>query len=1082
MRSIVTAILLMVSINAFAQVRNSFDNQIRAREGMTSDANITASSSTMSANTGLFYNLNIRGATEGAPALIGDPSLFQIKIFVQQVGSNYYGKIQSATGIPLIFSSFNKQVQIGSGADITGGTTRIDSHFEVTNSPVRIVASLNATQALQLTRSATDTTGGKIYYNPTTQRVTFLNDDASGNGFTFDPPLTNDAGESITIYANDIVMDSTDDRLLTTHIIDTANSISWDNLLDSASATTIVEYVSTASDWILNHFDLIKDATGDLLPAFIEDRITSRLNSISDLTISGTFTAQNVIANTSLKSSSQTFNTQTYLNGEIVFGSAAVVIGLPTQQVDTASLQTQIDNNVALILQNVADISSLESRVTALENAGTGGDSANEYTFLVGGSASVAVSHNLATRRVVQDLRWTGAPYTKAIAQNEQTGLNTLTYSFGQPYAGNAFTALLREASFTKEIGNGADSVLTIEHSTLVPQQLMIWVYETGSPYREVYPEISISSATEHVFDFGNTIPTSNQYIACYLVPDSTQLIGGSATNYLYISHEYGQTWQSQTWENGGNARKVFMETSYAEQDKTILHQSDNFTSNQYILMLKDVVPVVNEGFLADFYVPKTGTNELSGEFSGETATIDVLSVSSTFVGDGSQLRNLDIDEVSSELSVNVGLNTAHRSMVSGNPHSVTISDITADLETNVSLGILAHSWGNHTSAGYQTDDATTQGALMDADFNTQQSGFLTKFNDEVYDVSETANANIGLGVNAYFWGDHSLQGYITDPNDSVSASELDGTFSTNGLLKRLGTATYTTITDNSANWNTAYTHTLNFSNPHSVSIGDVSSTLEDNVAAALEALNLTLSDVLTNGNTANANIDMASNDFENVDVLTMITTAGGIRSRTSDGIKDYWNFGGLDYQWKSRSENISTEWTWNLAGSDLFTINGTHVEIGLVGSFDSLGANNLGAVDADSLFLSGDFVANVTAGSLQWAGNETVSAGSVTINTGLDMNNTPIMDISALYGTGTSAGTINRIFMNNNGLLLRADSDATYSHLTITQSVFGFQSSAWTEASFSITDFDGLSGTEDGYIEVQDTHGTKYIRLYSTP
>lgn len=1077
MKLIYSALLLLVCVSGYAQVQNTLEDQLYTKKGIVSDENITASSSTMSANTGLFYNLNIRGATEGAPALIGDPNLFQVQIFVQQVGSSYYGVIKSTTGIPLKFDSVDKQLQLVSGADITGGTTRIDQHFEVTSSPVRIVAALTSSQALQLTRSATDTTGGKIYYNPVTQRVYFLNDDPGGNGFTFDPPLTNDAGESITIYANDIVMDSTDSRLLTTHIIDTANSISWDNLLDSASAVTIIEYVSTASDWILNHFDLMKDATGTLLPTFIEDRITSRLNSISDLTISGTFTAQNLIANTSLKSSSQTFNTQTYFNGEIVFGSGATVIGLPTQQVDTASLQTQIDNNTSLILQNVSDISDLESRVTALENAATGGDTADEYIFLVGGTASVAVSHNLATRRVVQDLKWTGAPYTKVIAQNEQTDINTITYRFGAPYEGNAFTALVKEASFTKEIGNGVDSVLTVEHTNLAPRDLMVFVYETASPYKEVYPVISVSSDIEHTIDFGDTVPTANQYTVCYLVPDATQVVGGSATNYLYISHEYGSTWQSQVWENGGNARKVFMETGYAEPDKTILHQSSNFTSNQYILMWKDVIPVINEGFLADFYVPKTGTDDLSGEFSGNTATFDVLSVSSTFIGDGSQLRNLNIDEVSSELSVNVGLNTAHRSMVSGNPHSVTISDITPDLEANVSLGVLAHSWGNHAIAGYQTDDATTQGAVMDSDFFVQQAGFLMKFDNEVYSVSEEANVNIGLGVNAYFWGDHALAGYLTDPNDSVQASELDGVFSTNGLLKRLGTATYTTISDQSANWNTAYTHTLNFSNPHGVTLTDVSSTIAANVSTALnwatQALYLNLSDVLTNGNVASASIDMASNDFENVDVLTFIKTGGGIRSRTSNGIKDYWNYGGLDYQWQSRSEDIGTEWTWNLAGSDLFTINGTKIEIGLVGSFESLGDNTLGAVSADSLFLSGSLIASLTAGSLQWSGNETINAGTIIMNaSGIDMSGRNIRNnyTDSVY-TGFTQIDFDNFYSTGHGIEIRAKANVTnVSNALIVHPVRGIEFLLNTGGRWALKGIVKTGGVNgNGYLSIWD-------------
>src|SRR3989338_1264375 len=47
------------------------------------------------------------------------------------------------------------------------------------------------------------------------------------------------------------------------------------------------------------------------------------------------------------------------------------------------------------------------------------------------------------------------------------------------------------------------------------------------------------------------------------------------------------------------------------------------------------------------------------------------------------------------------------------------------------------------------------------------------------------------------------------DVDDTVSGTELDGVFSANGLLKRTGAATYTSITDGSANWDTAYTDRL---------------------------------------------------------------------------------------------------------------------------------------------------------------------------------------------------------------------------------------------------------------------------------
>jgi uncharacterized protein (TIGR02145 family) len=74
---------------------------------------------------------------------------------------------------------------------------------------------------------------------------------------------------------------------------------------------------------------------------------------------------------------------------------------------------------------------------------------------------------------------------------------------------------------------------------------------------------------------------------------------------------------------------------------------------------------------------------------------------------------------------------------------------------------------------------------------------------DPSYDIPTTTQ--IADWTTAYTWDDHATQGYVTTSDDSVSGSELDGVFSTTGLLKRTGADTYETITDNSTNWNTAY-------------------------------------------------------------------------------------------------------------------------------------------------------------------------------------------------------------------------------------------------------------------------------------
>jgi hypothetical protein len=87
-------------------------------------------------------------------------------------------------------------------------------------------------------------------------------------------------------------------------------------------------------------------------------------------------------------------------------------------------------------------------------------------------------------------------------------------------------------------------------------------------------------------------------------------------------------------------------------------------------------------------------------------------------------------------------------------------SDVYGIVTSDITNWNTAYGWGNHASAGYITDGNT--------------------------------NWN-----NSY--------GFITDSNDIVSGTELDGVFSTNGILRRTGSGTYSVTTDNSANWNTTY-------------------------------------------------------------------------------------------------------------------------------------------------------------------------------------------------------------------------------------------------------------------------------------
>ena len=89
-------------------------------------------------------------------------------------------------------------------------------------------------------------------------------------------------------------------------------------------------------------------------------------------------------------------------------------------------------------------------------------------------------------------------------------------------------------------------------------------------------------------------------------------------------------------------------------------------------------------------------------------------------------------------------------------------------------------------------------------------SNFLTSFTetDPVYSASPAAgilSSNISNWDTAYGWGNHASAGYLTSET-SHSDVVVDGDFTSSGLMKRGGSSgTYSIVTDNSNNWNTAY-------------------------------------------------------------------------------------------------------------------------------------------------------------------------------------------------------------------------------------------------------------------------------------
>ena len=70
--------------------------------------------------------------------------------------------------------------------------------------------------------------------------------------------------------------------------------------------------------------------------------------------------------------------------------------------------------------------------------------------------------------------------------------------------------------------------------------------------------------------------------------------------------------------------------------------------------------------------------------------------------------------------------------------------------------------------------------------------------------AASVTNTKINSWDEAAGWGDHSTEGYLTSETSHADVV-VDGDFTTAGLMKTDGSGTYSIVTDNSSNWNTAH-------------------------------------------------------------------------------------------------------------------------------------------------------------------------------------------------------------------------------------------------------------------------------------
>ena len=122
--------------------------------------------------------------------------------------------------------------------------------------------------------------------------------------------------------------------------------------------------------------------------------------------------------------------------------------------------------------------------------------------------------------------------------------------------------------------------------------------------------------------------------------------------------------------------------------------------------------------------------------------------------------------------------------------HQVTIGDFTLPTSDGSSGQVL------------QTDGSGSISFATIADTNYYLNNITKDGNTLTFGVNGASDVTYTFGSNAFTsYTDHSIQGYLT----SLGTALVDADFASAGIMATDGSGTYSIVTNNSANWNTAY-------------------------------------------------------------------------------------------------------------------------------------------------------------------------------------------------------------------------------------------------------------------------------------
>ena len=149
--------------------------------------------------------------------------------------------------------------------------------------------------------------------------------------------------------------------------------------------------------------------------------------------------------------------------------------------------------------------------------------------------------------------------------------------------------------------------------------------------------------------------------------------------------------------------------------------------------------------------------------------------------------------------AINIGSNAvnAGSANLSGNLSAGTIN-VTGGSSGNWNT---AYNWGDHSVAGYLTSQTSHADVVVDGDFSS--AGIMATNGSGTYSIVTDNSSNWNT---AFGWGNHASAGYLTSFTETSHADVVvDGDFGSNGILKRTSAGNYGIVTDNSSNWDSAF-------------------------------------------------------------------------------------------------------------------------------------------------------------------------------------------------------------------------------------------------------------------------------------